>query len=99
MIKKYSWKKCAHLHFFSLFLISLTNSSCNSNGDFFLIFGFDGSVSGSSSATFLLASRIIELKSSTNLIVMYVSSVKKLIKISQCFFLDLFPILIFLDIS
>ena len=60
--KQYSLNIC--LFIFLSFKISFTNSWRNSNGDFlYLAFAFDGSDSGSgsSSATFILASRIIQL--------------------------------------
>ena len=60
---------CSFIFFLSL-SISFINSSRNSNGDFLrLIFTFDGS----SSPAFLLASRIIEQKSSENLMALLLS--------------------------
>ena len=57
------------IYIFLSFLISFISSSRNSNGEFLhLVFVFDGSGSGSSSAAFLLASKIIEPQSPTNLI-------------------------------
>ena len=60
MIKETSLKIWS-VTFLSSFLVSFINSLCNSNGDFFrLVSVFDGPGLFSSSAAFLLASRIIE---------------------------------------